>query len=59
MDDVTAELTDSDDLEITSRVRKELGPRNSIASKSTPRFWKEMMTLIDLPQRSSTLPQEP
>ena len=34
MDDITAELTDSDDLEITNRVRQELGPHNNIAGES-------------------------
>ena len=34
MDDITAELTDSDDLEITSHVRQELGPHHDIASWS-------------------------
>lgn len=47
MDDITAELTDSDDLEITNRVRKELGPHNNIASESMF-LWREMMTLVDL-----------
>ena len=46
MDDITAELTDSDDLEITNRVRKELGPHHSIASGSM--FLGEMLASVDL-----------